>query len=304
MPTALNDEELLDAFLASRDPGAFTGLLTRHGPMVLRVCRDVLGDPHAAEDAFQATFVVLARRAAAIRRRAAVGVWLYGVARRVAVRAREQARRRARREHSGLEIVAMRESRPTRDEVLHGEIRPIVHDELGRLPAELRVPLVLCYFEGHTQESAAEALGCPLGTLKHRLSRGRALLRHRLSRRGVTVSALMLLLLLTELPPPLPGRLVWATACAAAAVGGDVSPAAALTARGPRPMEPWRYVIGRHRLAILLAVLLAALTAGGAAWVVALAHAREPSAWPAGVPARPVAGASGAPTAAAVVPCH
>jgi RNA polymerase sigma factor (sigma-70 family) len=184
----LSDGQLLDRFVAGRPEAAelaFAALLERHGPMVLRVCRRVLADPHEAEDAFQATFLVLVRRAGAIRRRDSVASWLHGVALRVARCARAAAsRRRAHERRKGAEMVAQVEGGPTPD-----ELGPALHQELGRLPGRFRDVAVLCYLEGRTHEEAAQRLGCPVGTVKSRLAGARLRLRRGLARRGLAPSA-------------------------------------------------------------------------------------------------------------------
>jgi polysaccharide biosynthesis/export protein len=183
----LTDRQLLDRFLQGRDASsdaAFEVLVRRHGPMVLRVCRNVLGDLNDAEDAFQATFVVLARRCGSIRKRDSVESWLFGVACRVAARARvEAARRKAVERRGATEADAALGASPD-DEADNRELGPLVQEEVRRLPERYRGPVVLCYWEGLTQEQAAAQLGCPLGTVRSRLARAREILRRRLTRRG------------------------------------------------------------------------------------------------------------------------
>ncbi|RUL84646.1 RNA polymerase sigma factor [Tautonia sociabilis] len=212
----MTDSECLGAFLGRQDVEAFEALVRRHGPLVLRVCRDVLEDPDDAEDAFQATFLVLVRRAGAIRDPDSLGRWLHGVAVRVATRARADARRRKARERLGVEMAA---EAPDHDELALRELRPVVHTELGRLPESLRAPLVLCYLEDLSYEDAARRLRLPLGTFKSRLSRGRELLRSRLTRRGIAVSTLLLATLLGERARAVPPDLLAATVNAGALVG-------------------------------------------------------------------------------------
>jgi RNA polymerase sigma factor (sigma-70 family) len=156
--------------------------------MVLRVCRSVLRDDHDAQDAFQATFLILVRRAGAVRNRGSVGSWLYGVALRVSARARASMARRRRHE---TRAAAMATDRST-EERNPLELSAVLHEELGRLPERYRAAVVLCYLEGHTCEAAASRLGWPVGTVKSRLSRARALLRTRLARRGLTPDDLAL----------------------------------------------------------------------------------------------------------------
>jgi RNA polymerase sigma factor (sigma-70 family) len=177
---------LLDRFVAHRDEAAFEAIVSRHGPMVLGVCRRVLDDPGDIEDAFQATFLVLVRRAGTLRNPELLANWLYGVAHRVSVRARTIAFRRRLHERPGSEEIAMPDE-PRED---RAELRAVLDDELSRLPDRLRAVVVLCDLEGAPQEVAARQLGCPLGTIKSRLFRARDRLRGRLVRRGVTPSCL------------------------------------------------------------------------------------------------------------------
>src|SRR5215469_3029435 len=158
------DGEVLDRFVECQDEEAFASLLGRHGPMVLRVARRVLGRVHDAEDVFQATFLLLARRARAIRKRASVGSWLHGVAHRLAVRAR--ARARLRQEHERRS--AGRPAGGATSGQAWRELQELLDAELRRLPAKHREALVICYLEGATQEDAARRLGVPLGTLRSR----------------------------------------------------------------------------------------------------------------------------------------
>jgi RNA polymerase sigma factor (sigma-70 family) len=183
----MTDGQLLDQFLCRRDEGAeaaFAALVGIHGPMVWDVCCGVLSDSHAAEDAFQATFLVLASRARSIRRRDAIGPWLHGVARRVAVRAKTTAARRRLREGEATEMTATPEPDPIPREQIEA-----LHEEVDRLAEKYRTPLVLCYFEGRTHADAARLLRCPVGTVSVRLSRARELLRARLTRRGIVLPA-------------------------------------------------------------------------------------------------------------------
>ncbi|HWE39912.1 MAG TPA: sigma-70 family RNA polymerase sigma factor [Isosphaeraceae bacterium] len=181
----LTDGQLLERFADRDDPrseSAFEALLARHGPMVLAVCRRVLGDEHAAEDAFQATFLVLARRSGSVRVRDSLGPWLLGVADRTARKARTAAARRVARERRA----ATPESAPPPPP---DDLRPIVLAEVQRLPAKYRAPVLLCYFEGRTHDQAAAELRWPVGTVRGRLSRARDLLRSRFLRRGLAPAA-------------------------------------------------------------------------------------------------------------------
>ncbi len=163
------DRQLLQMF-TGRDRAAaelaFTVLVKRHGPIVFQACRAVLQDPHAAEDAFQATFLVLARRAAGLWVRGSVGPWLLSVARRVSLSARTDASRRRRHERTAAEL-----STPAIEDQEWDDRNAILHEELGRLPAKYRTAVLLCDMEGLTQEQAARHLGWPDGTVRSRLAR-------------------------------------------------------------------------------------------------------------------------------------
>ncbi|MGE3809345.1 MAG: sigma-70 family RNA polymerase sigma factor [Gemmataceae bacterium] len=188
---ARSDRELLAAFAAG-DHAAFQELLERHGPMVLALCRRLLSDEHAAEDAFQATFLVLARKAGSPGWHESIGCWLHEVATRTALQARSQASRRRAQE---LKVDPMTLSEPTA-ELAQRELQAVVDDELRHLPHRYRAPLVLCYLEGKTNEQAARELGWPTGSMSRRLDKGRELLRARLQRRGLALSSAALATLL------------------------------------------------------------------------------------------------------------
>src|SRR5579859_5554446 len=179
-----SDAELLDQFLAGRDDSAFAILVRRHGPMVLGLCLRLLHHRQDAEDAFQATFLTLARKSHLIRHRSALSSWLYRVAFRVALRLKAKADRNAT---DVLTDVAVNVD-PSADAVWR-ELRPVLDCEVNRLPAKYRAPIVLCYLEGKTYEEAAGELGCPKGTVAIRLLRGKLLLKNRLARRGLVLSA-------------------------------------------------------------------------------------------------------------------
>lgn len=183
--SGLSEWQLLRRYLASGDEAAFETLVARHGPMILGVCRRMLSNPADVEDAFQATFLVLVRRARGLGERDAIGPWLYGVASRVALRARCETARRASREKP-LAEAAIQDADA---DPIRRELGPILDEELNRLPSKYRVPVVLCYLEGETHDEAARRLGWPLGTVKGRLVRARELLKGRLVRRGLTLSA-------------------------------------------------------------------------------------------------------------------
>ena len=230
------DAELLDQFLTRRDEAAFAGLLERHGPLVFGVCRQILGDCHDAEDAFQATFLVLARKAAYVRRHQSVAAWLH----RVAVNISRTARRSsARRRAHEKEAVLMAPTTPAADEAVR-DWQPILHEEVDLLPENYRVALVLCYFQGRSHDQAARELGWPLGTVKGRLARARDLLRTRLARRGVAPTVAGLAAALAEsataaVPPALLGvtlRAAVTFAAGGAGAGSAASAVAVTLARG------------------------------------------------------------------------
>ena len=224
----LSDGQLVQRFLTARDgadQAAFTALVERHGPMVLGVCREVLGNSHDAEDAFQATFLVLARKAGSVRKADSLASWLHGVARRVAIRAKAQAARRRAYERRSAAMKAAELERQGGSP----EGWPELHEAIARLPERYREPVVLCYLEGLTTEEAALRIGCPHGTILSRLSRARERLRGQLERRGLTSSTA---LLTTGLTPrameALPARLLDTTVRAAFGFAGRQSSEAGL----------------------------------------------------------------------------
>jgi len=224
--SGLSEGQLLERFVTRRDEAAFEALVSRHGPMVLGVCRRLLRDPNDVDDAFQATFLVLVRKAGSLRRREQVGNWLYGVAHRVAARSRAIAARRAATESpgDGPDAPAPEPTAPW----------PELHEEIHRLPESYRTAVVLCYLEGLTHEEAADRLGWPLGTVKGRLSRARDLLRSRLTRRGLTLASAAAVAdrLALEAPAAVPATLIEPTIRAAALVAaGRLTAAGRISAR-------------------------------------------------------------------------
>jgi RNA polymerase sigma factor (sigma-70 family) len=207
------DRQLLERFIAHKDEAAFAALVQRHGPMVLAVARNVLHHRQDAEDVFQATFLVLARKAASVRKRGSAGSWLHGVAYRLALKARTAAAARHRLESRA----PARAPEESADDLTWRELSRILHEELDRLPDKYRAPLVLCYLQGLTQDQAAEHLGLPKGTLRGRLERGRLLLRGRLSRRGLAPAVVLLADTTRPTAAALAGPLVSTTARTAAA---------------------------------------------------------------------------------------
>jgi RNA polymerase sigma factor (sigma-70 family) len=226
------DGRLLERFAHGRDEAAFAELVRRHGPLVLGVCRRVLHHEQDAEDAFQATFLVLARRAAALDRRGSVAGWLYVVAYRLALRARAAAARRRLHER---QVALMSPAADAPQAWL--DLRPLLDEELSRLPEKYRLPLLLCDLEEKTNLQAARELGWPPGSMSKRLARGRELLRRRLARRGVTLAGAGLAAALGKdataaVPAPLVDATVRAAASFAGGAGGSASPTAAALANG------------------------------------------------------------------------
>jgi len=188
-PAGPADRELLERFIRNQDEAAFAALVERHGPMVLRVCLRVLGQAQEAEDAFQATFLILVRKAGAIAKPDLLANWLYGVAARTALKARARAVRRAQ-----LERTVSLVPRPPNNEDDRTDLLVHLDEELEQLPHKYRAPLVLCYLDGLTNQEAARRLGCPAGSISYRLARGREILRQRLGCRGMAPAAFALLL--------------------------------------------------------------------------------------------------------------
>ncbi|HEX5270488.1 MAG TPA: sigma-70 family RNA polymerase sigma factor [Gemmataceae bacterium] len=217
------DAELIERFVARRDGAAFARLVERHGPLVLGVCRRVLRNHHDAEDAFQATFLVLARKARLIRRRDALPGWLHKVAYRLALNLRASAERRRRAERQAPPSP----QKLADDAITWGDLRTVLDEELDRLPEKYRAPLLLCCLAGRTRDEAAEQLGWTVGALKMRLERARQLLRARLARRGLTVPATLLAMLFAQqaTATPVPATLATATARAAPLFAAGATPA-------------------------------------------------------------------------------
>jgi RNA polymerase sigma-70 factor (ECF subfamily) len=225
----LTDGELLAGYLARREEAVFGLLVQRHGPMVLGLCRRLLRDRHDAEDVFQATFFVLARKAGSIRRRGSLASWLHGVARRLALRLRSQAA--CRRGHERRAVPMESVERP--DAATWEELRGVLDDEIGALPEKLRAAVVLCHLEGKTQTQAAAELGVAQSTVGVRLQRARELLRQRLTRRGLTLTAGALAAALVEqaAPAQVPALLAIAAVRSAGAGAAGLAAAGAVPAR-------------------------------------------------------------------------
>jgi RNA polymerase sigma factor (sigma-70 family) len=184
----IKDNELLRRFAERREEPAFAALLERHGPLVLSVCRRFLSDANDVDDAFQATFVILACKANTIRKQSSIASWLFGVAARVSARMKHQVSRRRACENQTLE----QKTSQLPADVSWRELCVALHEEMRQLPEKQRLPLLLCYWDGQSQEEAARYLGWARGTLKRRLESGRERLRRRLSARGLTLSVALL----------------------------------------------------------------------------------------------------------------
>jgi RNA polymerase sigma factor (sigma-70 family) len=264
------DSDLLGRYVRHRDEAAFEALVRRHGPMVLGVCRRVLHNPDDAEDAFQATFLVLVRKAAALRSPGLLGNWLYGVAYRTALEARKAAARRRAKE---AKMVPATETAPA----AWDDLRLVLDQELQRLPEKYRAVLVLCYLGGETRSAAARQLGWPEGTVASRLAGARGLLAKRLARRGLAVSAGALAALLSRnASASVPAPVLSATL--RAAVGGTLpTQVAGLT-------KAVLQGLSLTKLRSALAVLLVLAVAGGG---LALFRHEPPAAGPPEAPRAP-----------------
>jgi RNA polymerase sigma factor (sigma-70 family) len=236
---AWTDSQLIDEFVGGREASeaAFRILIHRHGPMVLGVCRRILGDEHAAEDAFQATFLVLVKKAGMLRDRRLLTNWLYGVALKVSHKERARGQRRRVVERDAAEQAP----RPM-DDPESGELRGVIDEEIRRLPERYRIPLLLCHVEGLRHDEVARRLGCPVGTVESRLSRAREQLRSRLARRGLAPASSAIGAMLG--PPEVgrvPASLIEGTVRAASESVGEASLLAAAQswlgqARGGSPL--------------------------------------------------------------------
>ncbi|HKB04271.1 MAG TPA: sigma-70 family RNA polymerase sigma factor, partial [Gemmataceae bacterium] len=280
-----SDAELLGAFVARRDANAFAALVRRHGPMVFGVCRRLLGHAQDAEDAFQATFLVLARRAATVAPRDLVGPWLYGVAFRTAQEARRMAARRRAREtpladppHPAVEPNS-----------IPSDLSAVLDQELSRLPDRLRLPVVLCDLEGRTRRDVARQLGIADGTLSNRLAAARRQLAKRLTSRGVTLPAGGLAVVLAQTgTSAVPPALVEATVRAA------VSPASELASTMVNTLS---HEVVKAMYLTKLKVLATVVIVLGAAAGTGLWGGRTATAEPAQTPKNPTPVAPKAPPA-------
>lgn len=284
---ACTDQQLLEQFVTRREQTAFASLVRRHGPMVLGVCRRVLDHDQDAEDAFQATFLILARKAGSIRKHESLNSWLHGVAYHVAERLRAKEARRSAHERKAA-------SRPPVDPVAGvawREIRCLLDSEMERLPEQYRAPLVLCYLQGKTQDEAARQLKWSLSTLRRRLDRARRLLACRLKRRGLALSAALAAPVLIEstatagVPPLLAANTVRAGLALASrqAIGTLASASVVALAEGGGQ------ALGTSKVKWALAVLLAVSVAAGGVLTQQTLATRSSATQPAAPPAAPPA---------------
>jgi RNA polymerase sigma factor (sigma-70 family) len=275
----VTDGQLLERYVSHREEGAFEALVRRHGPMVLGVCRRLLPNPHDAEDAFQATFLVLVRKAASIVPRDRIAGWLYGVAYHAALKARSTAARRRTKER---QVRHMPEP-VTLTEGLWHDLVPLLDRELSLLPDRYRLPVVLCDLEGKTRKEAARQLGWPEGTVAGRLARGRALLARRLTRHGLPLSGAVLAVVLSQsaASAAVPWSLVHATLEAAALTAAGKAAAGTISAPVVALTEGVLKVMMLNKLKMMTAVVLALVLVSGSAGLVthqALAAAQSPTA--------------------------
>jgi RNA polymerase sigma factor (sigma-70 family) len=289
-----SDAQLLAQFVERRDEDAFAELVKRHGPMVLGICRRILQQVHDAEDAFQATFLLLARKAATIRSQDSLASWLGRVACRVALSAREKV---ARQQSSERQVTSMPPSDAGPD---HGweEVCKVLDEELHRLPTKYHAPLLLCYLQGKTYEEATQELRSPLGTLKKRLGRARELLRQRLVRRGISLSSAALAALLTEktAPAAVTSSLFQATVREAVQFAAGQAPVSAsvlnLVEGAQNAMR-----ITKIKLLAAIIVMVSVLGGGGGALIYQAVAARPPAEIAdAGEPSAPAPGDPAPPT--------
>ena len=264
LPESVADGELLGRFARQRDQDAFTELVRRHGPMVLGVCRRVLDGAAEAEDTFQAVFLVLARKAASLRRPEGLAAWLHGVARHLALKCRRAKARRHCHEAAGTTLAP---SKDPLEELTARELLTVLDEEIQRLPEVYRLPLILCGLEGLTNDQAARHLGWTHGSVKGRLLRGRQRLQEQLARRGLMLSAGLLVLTATA---SVPSTLASATVDAAMR-GAVIEIGTGLLAKAAALIKL------RIGLGLLLATVLAA---GVGTWALQTPPAEQPSAEP------------------------
>jgi RNA polymerase sigma-70 factor (ECF subfamily) len=282
-PDGPGDDELLDRFLGGHGHAsaeAFRALVLRHGPMVMGVCRHVLRLEQDSEDAFQATFLALARKGDTIRNQRVLAGWLHEVAYRIAIRSRANTSRRRDQERQGASMSPVSTTPDHENQVAWSELRPVLHEEVNQLPEKYRLPIIMSYLEGKSNEEVAGVLGWPVGTVKGRLSRARDLLRSRLNRRGLALSAAFICMALSQdcvlaeaVPASLIDRTLEGAMRARCGLGAGIheSPAgpAAESLSGPARVEQYARLafeggLGTSRVRTGLFVLIAVLGVGSA----------------------------------------
>jgi RNA polymerase sigma factor (sigma-70 family) len=282
MAADTTDGELLEAFLSRKDEAAAAVLVRRHASMVWGVCRRLLRNHHEAEDAFQATFLVFARKVASIAPREMTGNWLYGVAYRTALKARATAAKQKTREK---QVLDMPERQAVETESSQ-DIERLLDQELNRLPDNYRVAVVLCDLEGKTRKEAARQLGWPEGTVAGRLARARAMLAKRLAKQGVALSGVSLSALLSisvasaTVPTPMLATTLQAVALVAAAknlpVGMISAKVLSLTERVIKTMFLAKLKIATVMVVFLFASIGLGLTAFPDLFAAQLVHNSKP----------------------------
>jgi RNA polymerase sigma factor (sigma-70 family) len=262
--SALTDAQLLENFVSRRDEASFEVLVWRHGAMVLALCKRVLRDAHEAEDAFQATFLVFARKAGSIGRGEVLAAWLYKVAYRIAIRLRTAATKRS----ASSEPTDALPAPDVNTDSDWNDLKPVLDDEIARLPDKYRAPFVLCYLEGRTNEEAAAQLGCPKGTVLSRLSRGRERLRARLARRGVALTAAAFAFTLSQnaASASVPASLVTPTVGAALPFAAGTAANALVPAQVAALAEGALQTMTLLKLKVTAAVLVLAMLGTGLTW--------------------------------------
>ncbi|MDB5349505.1 MAG: polymerase sigma factor, sigma-70 family [Planctomycetota bacterium] len=286
--SGLSDAELLERSVSRQGASselAFAALVERHGPMVLRVCKKALGDPHDAHDAFQSTFLVLARKAESIRDTRSVASWLHGVALRVSATSRADSVRRRKHERRKAEgagfALALKEP---------DDVAAVLHEEVGRLPGRYRAAVVLCYLEGKSYEEAAGHLQCPVGTVKSRLAWARDRLRDRLTRRGLApaAGAIATILAAESASAAVPLPAIWVETTTEAAIA-FAAPSFATIAAGTVPASAAALAKGVMHAMFMNKIKLAAMTGAvvlGATGLGVLAQDPTPAVTPAPAPAQ------------------
>jgi RNA polymerase sigma factor (sigma-70 family) len=255
----LTDGQLLERFVRRRECAALELLVQRHGPMVWAVCRRILPNYHDAEDAFQATFLVLARKASSVKPREMVGNWLYGVARQTAMKARATTAKQRARER---QVPEMPEPAVTERDA-RGDFQPFLDEELSRLPDKYRVAIVLCDLEGRTRKEVAQQLGCPEGTLAARLTRGRAMLAKRLVARGLTLSTAALTGSFSRQVQAVPMSVMSSTLAAMTLVAAGEAVSGVVSANAIALAEGVVRTMLRSKIKIVTATLLLVAILGG-----------------------------------------